>query len=69
MSPFASPLCTNLRETLWTNRCEVVTPAAQTRARRGGNVTAEGGGTTNPTLEGGGIRFSREPETRGGVCV
>jgi hypothetical protein len=52
---------------LWTNWHETVTAAAQTRAPRAANVTAEGGGTTNPTLMGGGIGFSREPDApRGG---
>jgi hypothetical protein len=51
---------------LWTNRHEIVTPTTQTYAPHPGNVTAEGGGTTNPALEGGGIGFSREPITLGG---
>ena len=57
---------TQLREPLWTNRREIGTPATQPRAPRSGSVTAEGGGTTNPTLVGGGIGFSREPGTVGG---
>ena len=36
-----------------TNRPEVVTKSAQTRAQRGGIVSREGGGTVRPTLGGG----------------
>ncbi len=43
-----------------TNRHTFGTPATQTRAPATGSVSAEGGGTTTPTLMGGGTRFSRE---------
>jgi len=36
------------------------TPASQTRAPLTGSVSAEGGGTTTPTQEGGGLVFSRD---------
>jgi hypothetical protein len=42
-----------------TNRHTIGTPASHTGAPLAANVTAEGGGTTTPTL-GGGIGFSRE---------
>jgi hypothetical protein len=48
---------------LWTNLREIVTPPTQTYAPLPANVTAVGGGTTSPALEGGGIGFSREPDT------
>jgi hypothetical protein len=44
---------------LWTDRCELVPLPTHTRAADTGSVTAEGGGTTTPTL-GGGFWFSRE---------
>jgi hypothetical protein len=43
---------------------EVVTGETHTRAPRRGSVSAEGGGTTPPTL-GGGIGFSRDTSTVG----
>jgi hypothetical protein len=46
---------------LWTNRHAFGTPASQTRAPAAASVSAEGGGTTTPTLMGGGTWFSREP--------
>jgi hypothetical protein len=45
---------------LWTNRHTFGTPATQTCAQAVASVSAEGGGTTIPTLMGGGTRFSRE---------
>jgi hypothetical protein len=44
---------------LWTNRHELVPLPTHTRAPDTGSVTAEGGGTTTPTL-GGGFWFSGE---------
>jgi len=44
---------------LWTNQRTIGTAASHTGAPLAANVTAEGGGTTTPTL-GGGIWFSRE---------
>jgi hypothetical protein len=44
---------------LWTNRHELASPPTNTRAPDTCSVTAEGGGTTTPTL-GGGFWFSRE---------
>ena len=46
-------------ELLWANRHEVGAVPTQKRAPQPGSVTAEGGGTTTPTL-GGGFWFSRE---------
>jgi hypothetical protein len=46
---------------LWTNRHTFGAPASQTRAPAAVSVSAEGGGTTTPTLMGGGTLFSREP--------
>jgi len=43
----------------WTNRHTIGTRALHTGAPIAANVTAEGGGTTTPTL-GGGFMFSRE---------
>jgi hypothetical protein len=45
---------------LWTNRHTFGAPTTQTRAPATASVSAEGGGTTTPTLMGGGILFSRE---------
>jgi len=45
---------------LWTKRPTSGTAASQTRAPGAGSVSAEGGGTTTPTLMGGGTWFSRE---------
>jgi hypothetical protein len=44
---------------LWTNRHSFGAPASQTRAPAAASVSAEGGGTTTPTLRGGGTLFSR----------
>ena len=44
---------------LWMNRHAFGANAAQTREPEAASVTAEGGGTTTPTL-GGGFWFSRE---------
>jgi len=44
----------------WTNRHTFGTPESQTRAPEAASVSAEGGGTTTPTLMGGGTLFSRE---------
>jgi len=49
------------RHALWTNRHTSGTPASQTRVPAPASVSAEGGGTTTPTLMGGGTLFSREP--------
>ena len=48
------------RDALWKNRRTFGTPASQTRAPAAASVSAEGGGTTTPTLMGGGTWFSRE---------
>ena len=48
-----------LRASVWTNRHEIGAHPAQTCAPQAASVTAEGGGTTTPTL-GGGFWFSRE---------
>jgi hypothetical protein len=45
----------------WTNWHTSGTPASQTRAPGLTSVSAEGGGTTTPTLMGGGTLFSRVP--------
>jgi hypothetical protein len=45
--------------TPWMNRRIFGTPSSHTRAPFTANVTAEGGGTTSPTLMGGGAGFSR----------
>ena len=49
-----------VRRSLWTNRRTFGTPPSQTRAPSACSVSAEGGGTTTPTLMGGGTLFSRE---------
>jgi hypothetical protein len=51
---------TAARNSRWTNRHTFGTPASQTRAPAAASVSAEGGGTTTPTLMGGGTLFSRE---------
>ena len=52
----------------WANRHTIGTQASHTGAPPTANVTAEGGGTTTPTL-GGGIWFSREqPPAAGKVA-
>jgi len=51
---------TEHHDPLWTNRHTFGTPTTQTRAPATASVSAEGGGTTTPTLMGGGILFSRE---------
>jgi hypothetical protein len=43
----------------WTNQHTIGMQASHTGAPLAANVTAEGGGTTTPTL-GGGVRFSRQ---------
>jgi hypothetical protein len=45
---------------LWTNRHASGASPAQTCAPAAASVSAEGGGTTTPTLMGGGTLFSRE---------
>jgi hypothetical protein len=50
---------TGSAQPLWTNRRELAPLPTHTRAPNTGSVTAEGGGTTTPTL-GGGFWFSRE---------
>jgi hypothetical protein len=45
---------------LWTNRHASGASPAQTCAPAPASVSAEGGGTTTPTLMGGGTMFSRE---------
>ena len=52
----------------WTNRHTIGTQATHTSAPLAANVTAEGGGTTTPTL-GGGIWFPREQKTAAGGVV
>jgi hypothetical protein len=47
------------RPLLWMNRRTFVTPSSHTCAPITANVTAEGGGTTRPTLMGGGAEFLR----------
>jgi hypothetical protein len=49
-----------MRSSLWTNWHTFGTPPSQTRAPSACSVSAEGGGTTTPTLMGGGTLFSRE---------
>jgi len=51
---------TEHHDPLWTNRLTFGAPTTQTRAPAAASVSAEGGGTTTPTLMGGGILFSRE---------
>ena len=59
---------TALPDPLWTNRHTVGTGPSQTCAPAAASVSAEGGGTTTPTLMGGGTLFSREArEARGRV--
>jgi hypothetical protein len=51
---------TALADPLWMNRHTFGPPATQICASAAASVSAEGGGTTTPTLMGGGTRFSRE---------
>ena len=50
-----------MSETPWSDRRTSGALASRTCAPGAANVTAEGGGTTHPTLMGGGIGFSRAP--------